>query len=271
MAAEATTRAEAQNEFSEADDGNRKRAKSGIMFPYSDLGMAIELVRTLDQKVAGQCSTIQLAAWLSLSVNGGTFRSRYSGARMFGLIKPEQGGRVRITDLGKEILSAQAGDRARATAFLKVPLYQRIYDQRQGQPLPASDALERMAIELGVPPKQVRRARQAFFRSAEVAQFIDENTGNFAHPGFSDKDHSDSTEQRPLAETPVHKPDGGGAKKDDAFPKIDPIIMGLIGRLPESGSEWPLDERKLWLGILESTFRLVYKDSEEESVATVNH
>ena len=43
-------------------------------------------------------------------------------------------------------------------------------------------------------------------------------------------------------------------------PDIDPIIMGLIRRLPKSGKRWPANERKLWLGILENTFQLVYTD-----------
>ena len=40
---------------------------------------------------------------------------------------------------------------------------------------------------------------------------------------------------------------------DDLPPGVDPIIAGLIARLPESGSEWSIQKRELWLAILKST------------------
>ena len=48
-----------------------------------------------------------------------------------------------------------------------------------------------------------------------------------------------------------------------APPDIDPIIRGLLARLPQSGDVWPEIERKLWLQLLEGSFKLIYKDSEE--------
>jgi hypothetical protein len=43
---------------------------------------------------------------------------------------------------------------------------------------------------------------------------------------------------------------------------IDPIILGLLKRLPTSGNVWPEAERKLWLQLLEGSFKLIYKDAE---------
>lgn len=43
---------------------------------------------------------------------------------------------------------------------------------------------------------------------------------------------------------------------------LDPIIQGLQVRLPVSGSVWPEEERKLWLNLLEGSFKLIYKDKE---------
>lgn len=44
-------------------------------------------------------------------------------------------------------------------------------------------------------------------------------------------------------------------------PPIDPIIAGLLARLPKSGDVWPVAERKLWLQLLEGSFQLIYKDA----------
>jgi hypothetical protein len=51
-----------------------------------------------------------------------------------------------------------------------------------------------------------------------------------------------------------------GTAADDQT-NIDPIIRGLLARLPKSGNIWPEAERKLWLDLLAGSFKLIYKDS----------
>lgn len=50
---------------------------------------------------------------------------------------------------------------------------------------------------------------------------------------------------------------------DPKPPAIDPIIQGLLARLPESGGVWPEAERKLWLQLLEGSFKLIYRNGDE--------
>jgi hypothetical protein len=47
-------------------------------------------------------------------------------------------------------------------------------------------------------------------------------------------------------------------------PAIDPIIGGLLKRLPKTGDVWPGADRKLWLQLPEGSFKLIYKDAPEE-------
>jgi hypothetical protein len=61
-----------------------------------------------------------------------------------------------------------------------------------------------------------------------------------------------------LAKGEFNSGDGGGEP-----PKIDPIIQRLLSRLPKSGDVWPEEQRKLWLQLLEGSFRLIYKDKTE--------
>ncbi len=49
---------------------------------------------------------------------------------------------------------------------------------------------------------------------------------------------------------------------------LDLIIRGIINRLPKSGDTWPKSERELWLGILENSFELVYRDGEKGQPST---
>ncbi len=52
--------------------------------------------------------------------------------------------------------------------------------------------------------------------------------------------------------------DLGGSGGGGEPPAIDPIIQGLLSRLPKSGDVWPEADRKLWLQLLEGSFKLIY-------------
>jgi hypothetical protein len=60
-------------------------------------------------------------------------------------------------------------------------------------------------------------------------------------------------------DTPKNGGDGGGGGRT---PEIDPIIRGLLARLPKSGDVWSEADRKLWLNLLEGSFKLIYKDKD---------
>jgi hypothetical protein len=40
--------------------------------------------------------------------------------------------------------------------------------------------------------------------------------------------------------------------------------MGLLSRLPKTGDVWPETDRKLWLQLLEGSFKLIYRDKKDE-------
>ena len=52
---------------------------------------------------------------------------------------------------------------------------------------------------------------------------------------------------------------GGGGEGER--PEVDPIIQGLLARLPQTGAVWPQTDRKLWLELLEGSFKLIYKEA----------
>ena len=248
--------------IADADTGTagRKRERSTVKFPYSDLSTAIGLAAKIKEKAGVECDTTQLAAWMEQSASGGTFRSRYSAARLFGLIESGRSGSVRLTELGQDVLDTQKSDKAKAKAFLNIDLFRQIYETHKGHTLPPPPALERMMGTLGVTPKQVERARQTFMKSAEVAQFIDRHTGAFVQPGFpSDAISTDSADPPEIKDK---KSEGDGNDNGGLPPNLDPIILGLLSRLPKSGDVWPPGERKLWLDLLEGSFKLIYKEPE---------
>lgn len=49
-------------------------------------------------------------------------------------------------------------------------------------------------------------------------------------------------------------------------PKMEPLIRGLIERLPDTGSVWELADRAKWLNAAASNFDLMYKTSENAGI-----
>lgn len=130
-----------------------------------------------------------------------------------------------------------------------------MYDQHKGNILPPPAAIERQMEQLGVSPKQKERARQTFTKSAAFAGFIDPASGRFIKPGNGPQKDDEAGAKKP--DGSGGRGGGGGGGGED---EIDPIIRGLLARLPKSGDVWPEGERKLWLQLLEGSFKLIYKD-----------
>lgn len=232
----------------------RKRFKSEMAFPYADLESATELAQTIVTKAGTACELEELAVWMGQTVDGGTFRTRVGAARMFGLVETGAG-RVSVTQLGRDVLDKSGVERAaRVTAFLNVELFQALYDQNKGHPLPPLPAIERQIEGLGVSPKQKERARQTFNKSAIYAGFIDAASGRFIKPGVAGL--KDETLQQKIEEG---KKQGNGDGPNDP-PGLHPFVQGLLKELPKAGDIWPEDQRKLWLDTAASIFKMIYKD-----------
>lgn len=157
-----------------------------------------------------------------------------------------------LTDLGNQIIRSDSEAKARAIAFMTVPLYRAIYDLYKGRLLPGDAALEADMVKLGVAPKQKSRARQGFQRSAEQAKL---GKDRLVMPGGVSVDSKISN--------------GSASRKMDqpqtitATGDIDPMLSMLFESLPPSGSEWSSDARQQWLEILRRAFDHVYKDKPE--------
>jgi hypothetical protein len=181
---------------------------------------------------------------------------------MFGLIDTGQG-RATLTQLGRDVLDGSGNERAaRVQAFLTPELFAKMYEQNKGHVLPPPAAIERQMEQFGISPKQKERARQTFMKSATFAGFIDSATGRFVKPGNLGAPREESSE------TPSREPNYGGNNGGDP-PPVDPIIAGLLKRLPTSGSMWPKAQRKLWLQLLEGSFELIYEDKSDDDLSDV--
>lgn len=246
----------ASAEAGKSKDGAEARQRSTIAFPYMPLKDAVELAEAIHGNVGlGECDDDQLAAWTGQSTKSSGFRVQISSARQFGLITSEAGGRYRLTNLGRMIVDPNQAREAKAQAFLNVPLYRAIFDKYRGGVLPSqAAALEREMVGMGVSDKVKDRARQTFERSAEQAGYFEHGKNRLVMPAVS-------TVRAPTEAAPDEENKGSGGSGGGPPAGVDPIIQGLLARLPPSGADWSEKDRDLWLELLRGSFKLIYKDA----------
>lgn len=229
-----------------------RRELSTIKFPYDDLATSLKVARITQDRYGGHCQVDQLAEQLKQTPTSGGFRLKVAAARMFGLTQGK-GQIVEVTDLGVRAISEGAdGASARVEAFLHVPLYRSLYEGNRNRALPKDDqGLDALIRNLGVSAKQVTTARQAFQRSAEQAGFFGAGRDRLVMP--------------PTGTAVEGVPTNGGAENGEDQPAGSgpvvmnhPLIVGLLGALPEPGSHFSAEDRELWLRAAEVNFALIY-------------
>lgn len=252
-------------------DANRqpivsKRERSTIRFPYMDLATSLQVASAVYARNGqADCQIDELAAQMKLSSSSSGFRSRVSAARVFGLLNASRGAEVvSLTELGLRAVDRTSERKAKTDAFLRVDLFRTVYERYKGAQLPPAAALEREMLEFGVASKQAERARQILERSAETAGFFESGRDRLVRPagiGTEDRFVPDSQNQE-SAENHLTRSEQAEAK-EVAKDETDPIIKGLLARLPASGSTWPKAERDLWLDLLRGSFDLIYRSDSE--------
>jgi len=256
MVGEKVDFSKASAEAKDATADSQKRERSTIEFPYLSLDQAEEVALAIYSRCGyGACEIDELAAEMQQSVSG-AFRQKTAAAKTFGLVEKDGRSSFVLSELGRAVVDEARQRKGRVEAFLSVPLYQAIFEKYRGHSLPPPKALEREMETLGVSAKQTDKARQAFDRSAAHAGFYESGKDRLVKPRV------DETVSPPPPKPEDNSTGGGGnGSGDGGPPDVDPIIVGLLARLPKTGSEWPQAERKIWLDLLEGSFRLIYSDN----------
>ncbi len=236
-----------------------KRAKenSTIAFPYMDLDTAITVARAFVTHGGGAHTRDQLAGALGQSPLSGAFIMKLSAARQFGLVDYVDG-KFKLTDLGFSIVDKnETRERtARVQAFLNVELYRKIYEEFKGKQLPPRPlGLEQTFVQMGVAPKQKANARLAFDKSARQAGFSTLDPDRLIEPMLGGGSGGGPSTPAAVAKSaaPASFAGGGGAA-------LDPLIAGLLDRLPPPGEIWSTEKRKKWLQTFEANLEMIYPE-----------
>jgi hypothetical protein len=235
-----------------AENGDGKRDRSTIEFPYMDLDNAIEIAKAVHQ-AGGTCTKEQLAARMNQSATSGGFYLRITNAKLFGFVDYERGTMIQ-TVLGQQVSDPQQEKAARVQAFLNIPLYKALYEKFKTATLPPAEGLESAIETLGVAPKQKDKARQAFQRSAKQAGFFEFGTDKLVLPTTTTRLGKPAERQ---TIKPLQQNLGDSLRHDTNY---HPFIQGLLGTLPAANTQWPVEARKKWLQAAENIFGLIYTD-----------
>jgi hypothetical protein len=248
-----------------AEGDDAKREQSTIVFPYLDLDSAIEVARAVyNRSGLGTCNVDELAAEMDQTVSG-AFRLKTGTAKIFDVIDKDGRSGFKLSELGRQIVSAETERAARADAFMKVPLYSAVYEKYRGHMLPPPKALEREMQSLGVSSKQTDKARQAFERSARQAGYFESGEDRLIRPRADtsqrkDEQSSDAgvTDTKKI-DTPTGN-SGGGSGGGNKPPKA--LEYQLIDLMSEPDIE---DEVKqsIWTLVQFLTARKAKRSSNE--------
>jgi hypothetical protein len=262
-------------QFEMADDPAARgssREQSSIAFPYLDLDAAAEVADAVYQRSGhGSCDLDELAAEMGQVISG-SFRLKTGTAKVFDVIDKDGRSSVKLTELGKQITQPDTAKAAKVDAFLSVPLYAAVYEKYKGQRLPPMKALEREMQNLGVSSKQTDRARQAFERSARQAGFFEAGDDRLVRPKTdlitvpqgSQDDSRDKQQRRADDEDRLRRERERNRHGGDGNGPDDPLIVGLVQRLPETTGKWDAEARAAWLRLAVSIFDVVYGKAEAD-------
>ena len=242
----------------------KSRPQSSIQFPYNDLEDAEEIALTIFKEFGGTCDIGHIAAAFNQSPTSGAFRTKILSSKMFGLVDGTR--TLALTSLGYEIMDIDRRNGALVTAFLNVPLFDKIADEatKSNGMLPSS-GLAHLIARLGVVKGQLNKAQQVFMRSARQAGFYEYGEDRFVRPRITAVPVV-AAPDLPGALGRTYK----GAQPDISEIQNHPLMAGLLATLPNPGSVFPKDKRQRWLDALSVNFDFIYEseDTGSSNVAT---
>jgi hypothetical protein len=244
-------------------EGKRTFTQSSIGFPYRDLEAGLAVAQAIIGAGGVPLSSEQLAGVMNLQAGSGNFVMKLSTARMFGLVSNKEG-KYGLTDIGFEIVDKDETrqKKARAEAFLTVPLYKRVYEEFRGKQLPPRPhGLEQAFVRFGVSEKQKTAARQIFDKSAAQAGFFLNGNDRLIEPIIGGVVARASHDEPEEYDAPM--PVAPSAPARD----LHPFVEGLLDTMPEPNTNWAIEGRAKWLQAAANIFDLMYKGSGEINIS----
>jgi len=171
--------AEEEQESTPVENVKRMREKS-VRYPAVDLKACVDFLSTV-HSIGGrkEAPVESILSKLNLtSSETKSYKYLVSSAEIFGLVEKTSNG-VKPTEVGTLLLYPPEGEdqkRKILTDVFKIPqLYQKIIERYDNMILPNNVILKNVFLHLGIAPKALDNAVEAFINSAQYANTIDSN------------------------------------------------------------------------------------------------
>jgi hypothetical protein len=259
----------------------KDRLVSGFFVPYFNLDQSIEVAKVVHH-AGGNVDRTQLAALLKYTgTKSGTFLTRVSAAKVFGLMdQPPQSDILRITARGVAIaapVSESEAEKAKLDAFFDVKLFKTIYDEYKGRELPRDVGLANLFENTyKVVKNRALPSVKVMLESAETAGLF-RTTGRASRkmvmPIGAASGASEKIPPTPRVEPQIERREhggsgGGGGGGDGRGPdasRIHPAIYGLIADLPGAG-QLSAAKRDALIVAFTATVKFIYPDTGAENI-----
>lgn len=267
----------------------KERSVSGFNVPYFDLSDSIDVARVVREH-GGRVNREQLAGLLKYaSTISGTFKTRVSAAKGFGLIEqPEANSDViAVTARGIAIVAPVSDAeslQAKIDAFMEIPLFKLMYEEYKGRELPADVGLanlfehtHKMLKSRALPAVKVMiasadtaglfRIHGAASRKMVLPIMPSGGSPKPPHPRTpttTTPDDSASTRNGGDGGGSGNGGSGGGGGED--LTGIDPALVALLRRLPKAGTELSRQRRDRLIAAFTAAIDWIYPSPEAENV-----
>ncbi len=154
-----------------------ERFPRGSFPPFIFLGEAITLAEKLYALSSGKASFDLLSRVTGNSISSSSFTKKLSALKAYGLVSVDQAKmEVALTDIGVTIaapMNQEASGLARKEAFLRIEVFNRIYEKHKGKLLPADEFLRNIIeIDCQMPRELSPQWLLAFKQSIRAAGLL---------------------------------------------------------------------------------------------------
>lgn len=270
-----------------------QRLRAAASYPYYDFDSSLTVAKTIQDMQGGSCTNDQLALWMDYkSVKSGTFISRVSAAKQFGLIANDESG-LRVTERAKQVFAPVMPEEvaaAKADAFLSVDLFSKVYEKFKGGTIPPRVGMRNLFMSsFGLSDEAADRAVRVLFDTArQTGMFSGQDEtklvrlGIFKAPTPSPspppsseniqqqsvapvaKQHSASDSHSQAGETIKPHGSGSGGSGGGVPPGVHSAIVGLLRDLPPPGAEFSKKGKQRFVKAFLATLDFVYPPTDDE-------
>jgi hypothetical protein len=162
------------------DEAMKKTREKSVRYPANNLKESVEFL-SIVHSIGGRKDAPNESILSKLNLTSAetkSFKYIVSSAEIFGLIEKTNNG-IKPTEIGTLILYPPGGEEQKRKllidAFRTPSLYQKIIERYDNMILPNNVILRNVFLHLGIAPKALDSAVDAFIESAQYANVIDSN------------------------------------------------------------------------------------------------